>query len=149
MVRRRYLGLLYRLQHLATSMGPSSMRSLFPWVSSLFDDLTNKLQMWDKVASRWRDNALYRGAAPFAVSKHVLLLIDQHRLHPCHNGMHLCGCHPQVHIPFWPVGDVVQEVTFANQENNDSGRDYLCPRTRAPVSPTVARPLTIDPLDKP
>ena len=40
--------------------------------SSLFDDLT----LWDKVASRQRDNALYRGSAPFAVGKHVLLHID-------------------------------------------------------------------------
>ena len=70
--------------------------------------------------------------------------------------MLLCRCRPHVHIPFWPVGDVVQEVTyvvqevtFANQENDDTGRDYLCPRTRAQVSPIVARPLTLDPLDKP
>ena len=45
--------------------------------------------------------------------------------------------------------DIVQDVTFANEEDDDTGRDYLCPRTRPPVSPTVARPLTLDPLDIP
>ena len=90
-----------------------------------------------------------QGSAPFAVGKHLLLHIDQYRLHPCHNGMLLCRCRPHVHIPFWPVGDIFQDITFASQEDDDTGRDYLCPRTRAPVSPTVARPLTLDPLDKP
>ena len=62
--------------------------------------------------------------------------------------MLVCRCGP--HIRFWPVGDVVQEFTFVNQENDDTGRDYLfCPRIRAPVSPTVARPMTLDPLEKP
>ena len=97
--------------------------------SSMFGDLANKLQLWDKVDSQQRDNALYSGSKPFAIGKHVLLHIDQHRLRPCHNGMLLCRCRPHVHIPFWPVGDVVQEVSFANQENDDTGHDYLCPRT--------------------
>ena len=125
-------------------------RSAFTFgASSLFDDFTNKLQLWDKVASRQRDNTLNRDLTPFAIGKHVLLHIDQHRLHQCHDGMLLCRCRPHIHMPFWPIGDVVLEVTFANQENDDTGRDYLCPRNRAPVSPTVARPLTLDLLDKP
>ena len=37
--------------------------------SSLFDELATKLQLRDKVASRQRDYALYRGLAPFTVSK--------------------------------------------------------------------------------
>ena len=49
---------------------------------SLFNDLPTKLQLWDKVASRQRDNAPYRGSAPFVVGKHVLLHIDQRQLHP-------------------------------------------------------------------
>ncbi|KAK2191068.1 hypothetical protein NP493_60g03005 [Ridgeia piscesae] len=63
--------------------------------------------------------------------------------------MLLFRCLPHVHSPFWLVGDVFQDVPFANEEDDDTGRDYLCPRTRAPVSPTIARPLTLDPLDKP
>ena len=39
------------------------------------------------------------------------------------------------------VGDVVQDITLTNLEDDDTGRDYLCPRTQAPASPTVARPL--------
>ena len=54
-----------------------------------------------------------------------------------------------VHIPLWPVRDVVQDVTFASQEDDNTGHDYLCTRTRALISPTAARPLTLDPLDKP
>ena len=96
--------------------GVSSLGSQDEWerlrtapfgASSLLDELPNKLQLWDKVDSRQRDNALYRGSAPFAVGKHMLLHIDQHRLHPCHDGMLLCRCRPHVHIPFWPVGDVI------------------------------------------
>ena len=68
--------------------------------SSLFDDLMNKLQLWDKVASQKRDNALYRGSVPFAVSKHVLRHIDQHWLHPYRDDMLLCRCRLHVHIPF-------------------------------------------------
>ena len=37
--------------------------------SSLFDELATKLQLRDKVASRQRDYALYRGSAQFTVSK--------------------------------------------------------------------------------
>ena len=37
--------------------------------SSLFDELATKLQLRDKVASRRRDCALYRGSAPFTVGK--------------------------------------------------------------------------------
>ena len=94
--------------------------------SSLFGNLPNKLQLWDKVARR-----------------QLLLHINQHRLHPCHDSMLLCRCRPQVHSPFWPVEDMVQDIPFANEEDDDTGRDYLCPRTRAPVSPTVARPLIL------
>ena len=101
------------------------------------------------MASQQQDNALYRGSAPFTVGKHVLLHIDQHRLHPCHNSMLLCRCRPHIHIPFWPVGDVLQDITFANQEDDDTDRDYLCPTSWTPVSPAFARPLTLDPLDKP
>ena len=36
---------------------------------SLFDELETKLQLWDKVASRQWDYALYRGSAPFTVGK--------------------------------------------------------------------------------
>ena len=38
-------------------------------VSLLFDELATKLQLRDKVASRQRDYALYRGSAPFTVGK--------------------------------------------------------------------------------
>lgn len=37
--------------------------------SSLFDDLPSKLQLREKVVSRQRDKALYRGSAPFAVAR--------------------------------------------------------------------------------
>ena len=38
-------------------------------VATAWSDLPTKLQLWHKVASRQRDNALYRDSAPFAVSK--------------------------------------------------------------------------------
>ena len=94
----------------------------------------------------------YTGARHLLPSvKHVLLHIGQHRLDPRNNGMLLCQCHCRslVSSPFWPQEDVVQDITFTNKEDEDTGQDYLCPRTRAPVSPIVTRPSTLDPLDIP
>ena len=111
--------------------------------SSLFDDIPNKLQLWDKVARRQRDNVLYRGSTPFAIGKRVLL---HKRSAPTtsvpwrHASMSLSSS--RTHL-FLASGDVVQDVTLTNLEDDDTGHDYLCPRTRAPVSPTVARPLTL------
>ena len=77
--------------------------------------------------------------------KHVLLHIGQHRLDPRNDGRLLCQCHCRSHVssPFRPLEDVVQDVPFANEEDDDTGQDYLCPRTRAPVSPIVTRPSTL------
>ena len=83
LVRWCYFGFRHRLQHPTASTGPSSMRSvslvsLEEWellpmapfgASSLFDKLATKLQFRDKVASRQRVYALYRGSAPFTVGK--------------------------------------------------------------------------------
>ena len=63
--------------------------------------------------------------------------------------MLLCHCHSHVSSPFWPLEDMVQDVPFTNEEDDDTGYDYLCPRTQAPVSPTVMRPSTLDPLNIP
>ena len=71
--------------------------------SSLFDDLRTSYSCGTRWSVGGRENALYRGSAPFAVGKHVLLHSDQYRLHPCHDGMLLCRCRPHVHVPFWPV----------------------------------------------
>ena len=68
---------------------------------------------------------------------------------PRHDGMLLCHCHSHVSSPFWPLEDMVQDVPFTNEEDDDTGYDYLCPRTQAPVSPTVMRPSTLDPLNIP
>ena len=45
------------------------MRTVPFVASSLFDELGTKLQLREKVASRQRDYALYRGSAPFTVGK--------------------------------------------------------------------------------
>ena len=39
--------------------------------------------------------------------------------------------------------NVVQDLPFTNEEDDDIGQDYLCPRTRAPVSPIITRPSTL------
>ena len=119
--------------------------------SSLFDELATKLQLWDKVASRQRDYALYRGSAPFTVGKTRATPRRRHRLDPRHDGRLLCQCHCRSHVsrPFWLLEDVVQDVPFANEEDDDTGHDYLCPRTQAPVSPIVTRPSNLYPLDIP
>ena len=85
-----------------------------------------------------------RGARHLLPSvKHVLLLIGQHRLDPRNDGGLLCQCHCRSHVssPFWPLEDVVQDIPFTNKEDDDTGQDYLCPRTRAPISPISLRHL--------
>ena len=134
---------LRRVSPLVSQDEREHLRSAPFVASSLLDNLPTKLELRDKVISGQRDYALYRCSAPFAVSKYVLPHIDQRRLHPCHDGMLLCRCRPHVHIPFWSVGNIVQDVTFANEEDDYTGCDYLCPRTLVAVSPTVARPLTL------
>ena len=119
--------------------------------SSLFDELTTKLQLQDKAQSATR---LYpiEGARHLLPSvKHVLLHIGQHRLDPCNDSrlLYQCHCRSPFSSPFWPLEDVVQDVNFTNEEDDDTGQDYLCPRTRAPVSPIIMRPSTLDPLDIP
>ena len=81
----------------------------------------------------------------------MLLHIGQHWLDPRNYDRLLCQCHCCSHgsSPFWPLEDVVQDVPFTNEEDNDTDQDYLCLRTRAPVSPIVTRPSTLDPLDIP
>ena len=37
----------------------------------------------------------------------------------------------------------MQDVPFTNTEDDDTGQDYLCPRTRAAISPIVTRPSTL------
>ena len=98
------------------------------------------------------ETMLYRAARHLLPSvKHVLLHICQHRLDPCNDGRLLCQYHCYSHIsnPFWPVEDVVQNVPFTNEEDDNTGQDYLCPRTQTPVSPIVTRPSTLNPLDIP
>ena len=75
LVRWCYLGLSHRLQHFATSTGPSSTRSLSHGVTrwmgvpshwsiwGFVTALSTKLQLRDNVASCQRDNALHRGSA--------------------------------------------------------------------------------------
>ena len=89
--------------------------------SSLFDELVTNLQLLYKVASRQRDYTLYRGSAPFTVVKHVMLHIVQHRLDPRQDGMLLRHCRSHVSSPFWPLEDVVHDVPFANEEDDDTG----------------------------
>ena len=103
--------------------------------SSVFDVLPRNLQLWDNVASRQRGNDLHGGSAPFAANK---ARITQHRLEQRHDGMILCYRRPHVHSPFWSLEDVVQNVPFTTEKDGDTEREYLCPRTQAPVSPTVA-----------
>ena len=106
--------------------------------SSLFDELGTKLQLRDKVASQQQDYTLgARQLLPLA--KHVLLHIGQHRLDPCIYGRLLCQYHCRSHVssPFWPLEDVVQDVPFTNEEDDDTGQDYLCLRTWTPVSPII------------
>ena len=105
--------------------------------------------------TRWpvgNETVPYGGARHLLPSvKDVLLHIDQHRLDPRNDGRLLCQCHCRSHVssPFWPLEVVVQDVPFTNKEDDDTGQDYLCPRTRAPVSPIVTRPSTLHPLDIP
>ena len=119
--------------------------------SPLFDELATKLQL----RTRWpvgNETIPYRGARYLLPSvKHMLLQISQHQLDLRNDGRLLCQCHCRSHVssPFWPLEDVVQDVPFTNEEDDDTGQDYLCPRTRAPVSPIVTRPSTLDPLDIP
>ena len=57
--------------------------------------------------------------------------MGQHRLDPHNDGRLLCQCHCRslVSSPFWPLEDVVQDVPFTNEVDDDTGQDYLCPRT--------------------
>ena len=117
--------------------------------SSLFDKLTTKLHLRDKVASQQRDYTLYRGSATFTVDK---TRAAPYRSAPARS-VHLrrllwqYHCRSHVNSPFWPLKDVVQDVPFTNEEDDDTGQDY--PRTRTPVSPIVTRLSTLDPLDIP
>ena len=105
--------------------------------------------------TRWpvgNETMPYREAWHVVISvKHVLLHIGQHRLDLRNDGRLLCQCHCRSHVssPFWPLEDMVQDVPFTNEGNDDTGQDYLCPRTWVSVSPIVMRPSTLDPLDIP
>jgi len=68
---------------------------------------------------------------------HVLLHIGQHLLDQHLNGILLCHCCSHVSSPFWPPEDGVQDVPFANEEDDDTGHDYLCPKTQTPVRPII------------
>ena len=105
---------------------------------SLFNELATKLQLRDKTASQQRDYSLYRVSAPFTVGIHVLLHIGQHRLDPCNYGRLLCQRHCRSHVssPFWPLEDMVQDIPFTNEEDDDTW-------TRALFSPIVTRPSTL------
>ena len=108
-----------------------------------------RLQLTYSCWTRWpvsNETMPYTGARHFLPSvKHVLLHIGQHRLDLRIYGRLLCQCHCRSHvsIPFWPLEDVVQDVPFTNEEDNDTGQDYLCSRTRTPVSPIVTQPSTL------
>ena len=99
------------------------------------------------MTSRQRDYALYRGSAPFTVSK--TRATPQHRLDPHLDGRLLCHCRSHVSSPFWPPEDVVQGVPFANEEDDDTGHDYLCPKTQTPVRPIITQPSNLYPQDIP
>ena len=81
--------------------------------------------------------------------KDVLLHFGHHRLDPRHDGRLLCHCRSHVSSLFWPPEDMVQDFPFANEENDDTGHDYLCPRTQTPVRPIITRPSNLHPLDIP
>ena len=99
--------------------------------------------------TRWpvgNETVPYRGAWHLLPSvKHVLLHIGQHQLDQRNDGRLLrqCHCHSHVSSPFWPL----EVVPFTNEDDDDTGQDYLCPKNRAPVSPIVTRPSTLDLLD--
>ena len=76
--------------------------------------------------------------------KHVLLHIGQHRLDLHLDGRLLCHCRSHISSPFWPPEDGVQYVPFANkEEDDDTGHDYLCPKTQTPVRPIITRPSNL------
>ena len=70
--------------------------------------------------------------------KYVLLHIGQHRLDLRLDGRLLCHCRSHGSSPFWPPEDVVQE-----QQDDNTGHDYLCHRTRDIGQPN--RYVTFDP----
>ena len=103
--------------------------------------------------TRWpvaNETMPYTGARHLLPSvKHMLLHIGQHRLDLHNDGRLLCQCHcrSQVSSPFWPPEDVVKDVPFTNEEDDDTGQEYLCHWTLTLVSPIVMRPSTLDSLD--
>ena len=116
--------------------------------SSLLDELATKLQLRDKVASRQRDYALYRGSAPFTVSK---TRVAPHRSAPARSVQRRQAAMPM------PLSFSCQQP-FQATRGRGSGRPFhqrggLRHKSGLPVSHDLGtgqpyRYVTFDPLDR-